>query len=509
MNQYTQLAHKDATFEPHYTYSVTPYIDSARSGSANSSTNPTSKQREKVILTTLYYHQRLTVSSQDIVNIYTPNIVLFGETGVGKSSIINLIAGQKLAHTSNNALGCTFQHQQYIVTLDGTSCALWDTTGLDEGSEGTAPAAVAESNLRSLIRGLARAGGIHLVMYCIRASRLTNALRHNYDLFYVAVCRKKVPVALVVTGLEHQQGEMETWWDANEGVLRRSKMRFDAHACVTTLDIDDDVIQERRSDSQRRLRELVVRYSGFTAWKTEPSFVRRVLPMFRAVLNRTSSIGKQENTTIIRKVVVCDLAEDTTVEFSPGITAVWERCTGRIGDGQYEFVRMDKHALRTHTRGTLEDVGDIGAGVLVFYTSTLLSTHISPTDVDALKTFYDIAGGHICPVIIVLRGCDDDEVAKTCLDDIASRHSNIRAHVVPLPSTVDDKSSAQAMLNETIEKLCIEHVEVKISRFGRTYKAGKRLLTAIVEEVTSVDRAHVGGVARSMRSTRPTPSPNT
>ncbi|KAG8216989.1 hypothetical protein J3R82DRAFT_7302 [Butyriboletus roseoflavus] len=417
---------------------------------------------------------------QHIVDRNVPNIVIYGETGVGKSSIINLIAGQKLADTSNDALGCTFQHKRYIVSLDWMSCALWDTTGLDEGTEGTVPARLAESNLGALMRGLAHSEGIHLIIYCIRDTRLTKALKRNYDLFYVTVFRKKVPVALVVTGLEHQQGEMDTWWNENERVLRRYGMRFDAHACVTTLDVDDHVIQQRRSDSQKLLRELVVRYSRLQAWKTDPSFISRVLPVFRTALRKTSSTGKPGDTASIRKVIVCDMAEDAPVEFSPGITAVWERFTARIGEGEYEFVRINRYALQLPTTRTLADIGGVDVGVLVFYTSTLLSSRIPPTDVDALRMFYDIADGQICPVIVVLRGCDDEEVARMCWADVASRHSNIQAYFVPFPSAADGKDT-EAKLGDMIQGLCIEHVEVKPPRLNRRYSAGKRLLAAMMK----------------------------
>lgn len=382
------------------------------------------------------------------------------------------------------------------------SCALWDTTGLDEGTEGTVPARQAEGNLRALMRELADSGGIHLVIYCIRAARLTKALKRNYDLFYVTVCRKKVPVALVVTGLEHRRGEMEAWWNENEPTLRRHRMRFDAHECVTALDVQDSVIQERRSDSQRRLRELVASYSRLPAWKTDPSFISRVLPLFREVVRSAFSATKPKNT--IRKVIVCDVAEDAPDELSPGI--------GWIGDGQYEFVRIDKRALQAPTARTLEDVGGIGAGVLIFYTSTLLDTHISPTDLDALRVFYDIAGGQITPVIVVLRGCEDEEVARTCSGDVASYHSDIQAHFVSLPTgAVDGQSNAQAMLNEMIERLFIEHVDVKTPRLSGRYMSGKRLLAGMVDAVASVACAYTGGKVNadsSASATPPAPSPS-
>ena len=425
-------------------------------------------------------------STQDTINV--PNIILYGETGVGKSSIINLIAGRELTHTSNDALGCTFQHQRYIVEPNGMSCALWDTTGLDEGSEGTVPAAQAESNLRSLIQDLANTGGIHLVVYCVRATRLTKALQRNYDLFYVTVCRKKVPVALVVTGLEHQQGDMETWWAANEAVLRRYGMRFDAHACVTTLEVDDHVIQQRRYHSQRLLRELVIRYSMLPAWKAEPSFISSVLPMLRTALHKTLAAGRTKKSITIRRVVICDMASasntSTTslVKLSPdiplGTHTEWVQIEGR----SYEFIHVDKRMLRMRIPqaqhvGTI-DVGS-GAGVLVFYTSPLGSTAIPQEELDMLEVFYEIAGGQTCPMLVVLRGCDNEERAtRECRNLLASRHKNIQAYFTTF---------SNQKLTEMIEGLCIEHVEVKIPTVYKAYAATKHWLVTAVETVISRD----------------------
>jgi hypothetical protein len=483
MSLYAQPPYQDADFHPQPSYILpAPSVGSVCSGPTDPLTKPTSGQRKggksRIAFIPFIYS---VFSSQDTVEDFSPNTIIFGETGVGKSSIINLIAGQKLAHTSGDALGCTFQHRRYIVTLDGMSCALWDTTGLDEGTEGTVPARLAESNLRALMRGLVDSGGIHLVIYCIRGARLTKALKRNYDLFYVTVCRKKVPVALVVTGLEHQRGEMEAWWNENETVLRRHRMRFDAHACVTALDVQDTVIQERRSHSQKCLRELVARYSRRPAWKTDPSFISRVLPLFHDIVRSAFSTAKPKNTS--RKVIVCDVTEDAPDELSPGI--------GCIGDGQYEFVRIDKRALQTPTPRTLEDL-------------------------DALRTFYDIAGGQITPMIVVLRGCEDEEVARTCRGDVASRHNDIQAHFVSLPTgAVYGQSDAQAMLNEMVERLCIEHVEVKAPslRSSGRYTSGKRLLTSMVDTVTSVAFSCLGDTggmvnAETASATPPAPGPS-
>lgn len=43
----------------------------------------------------------------------TCNIVIFGETGAGKSSLVNLITRQQTAATSSDAMGCTTKTNVY------------------------------------------------------------------------------------------------------------------------------------------------------------------------------------------------------------------------------------------------------------------------------------------------------------------------------------------------------------------------------------------------------------
>jgi len=46
-----------------------------------------------------------------------PNIVVFGETGTGKSSVINLIAGRQIAETSSEAKGPVFSEPEVFYLL--------------------------------------------------------------------------------------------------------------------------------------------------------------------------------------------------------------------------------------------------------------------------------------------------------------------------------------------------------------------------------------------------------
>ncbi|KAF9442783.1 hypothetical protein P691DRAFT_622381, partial [Macrolepiota fuliginosa MF-IS2] len=159
------------------------------------------------------------------------NIIVFGETGAGKSSLINMLAGDDVVVVSDAARGCTAESAPVPITIDGTRYVLWDTSGLNEGERGTVPMGEALYRLRDLVRKLKN--GVNLLVYCVRAGRYRDIIKNNYDIFTQIICEGKVPVVIVITGLESET-HMEDWWDANERMFTAPGMKFTGHACVTT-----------------------------------------------------------------------------------------------------------------------------------------------------------------------------------------------------------------------------------------------------------------------------------
>jgi len=197
-----------------------------------------------------------------------PNVLVFGETGTGKSSLINMIAGSDIAGVSGDALGYTFGSKAYEVSIDGTIVRLWDTAGLNEGEHGTVPAENAMQNLQGLVHKLK--GGVSLLVYCVRGTRFRNIMQVNYDLFYGIICQKQVPVVIVVTGLENES-PMESWWAENGGELESHGMKFAGHACVTMirgkqLKSGDYMFEEEFEESEKSTRALVKDYYLRTPW---------------------------------------------------------------------------------------------------------------------------------------------------------------------------------------------------------------------------------------------------
>ncbi|KAF8557984.1 P-loop containing nucleoside triphosphate hydrolase protein [Imleria badia] len=162
------------------------------------------------------------------------NIILFGETGVGKSSVINLIAGRHIAHTSPDVQGCTMSFKPYTFPVNGRNFHIWDTVGLEEPEMGVNGYLPAIEQACELINHLTSQGGVDLLLFCIRGNRVTATTQSNYRLFYEVLCKSSVPIALVITHLEREP-DMEKWWERNVESLEKYGIKAAGHACVTGL----------------------------------------------------------------------------------------------------------------------------------------------------------------------------------------------------------------------------------------------------------------------------------
>lgn len=186
----------------------------------------------------------------------TINVVLFGETGVGKSSVINLIARRDLAKVSSDVNGCTMLSTRYDISFDDMNFAIFDTIGLEEPQMGVNGYLKAIEKAYELIAKLGAAGGIHLLLFCMRGGRITATTQSNYRLFCECLCNTKVPTALVFTGLEREV-EMEDWWTRNKTHIEHYGIKSDGHACITAVQDDTPGEDLKFTESQKRIRELL------------------------------------------------------------------------------------------------------------------------------------------------------------------------------------------------------------------------------------------------------------
>ena len=185
------------------------------------------------------------------------NVILFGETGVGKSSVINLMAGAEVASTSTNLEGCTLEATEYSFTLPGgPSLRIYDTVGLNEPEMGVNTFFGAIEKAHKLITSLHNAGGIDLLIFCIRGNRITGTMQRNYRLFSEFLCEGKVPLAFVVTHLEYEE-VMENWWQRNEKTFGEYGIQSVAHACITAAPARVATLATKRAESLSALQKML------------------------------------------------------------------------------------------------------------------------------------------------------------------------------------------------------------------------------------------------------------
>lgn len=262
------------------------------------------------------------------------NVVLFGETGAGKSSLVNLILDDAVAKTSSGASGCTLDARPYSATIQGQDFCIYDTVGLNEPQSLQDPDCLigAINKAYRLIRWLSDTGGINLLVFCIRRGRITDSMQHNYKLFHEFLCQQKVPIALVVTHLEHEEN-MEDWWLYNESHFAEYGIHTVGHACITAK----REFGERYRASRQVVHDLLIahgRGASFTqekvSWVTELfqkllDFVgfRPRLDSIKVRARKLREYGLREDEISALLLKITSVDEDIAFARSPSHSHVW------------------------------------------------------------------------------------------------------------------------------------------------------------------------------------------
>lgn len=111
------------------------------------------------------------------VNLFLriPNIVRFGESGPGKSSVNNLIAGRPVASVSLDTSACTLASTEYRLTAEKSHFRIFDTAGLNTAMTDPKDYLDAVKGAHSIIDKLKRSGGVDLLLFCHRSGTLNDA----------------------------------------------------------------------------------------------------------------------------------------------------------------------------------------------------------------------------------------------------------------------------------------------------------------------------------------------
>lgn len=177
-------------------------------------------------------------------------VVVFGRTGMGVSSVVNLILGREEAPCHNDIHPCTVVPACYRLEIEGQEFDIYDIPGFRK-----------DFSPAKTIGRLHRERGIDLLVNCIRPKDGTVKGYYNS---VRSVVPDRVPIVAVVTGLERGGGNrMEDWWSKNGEELLGKGLKFVDHACVTSLSREDVSYNlecyGRKMESFKAARDLIVR----------------------------------------------------------------------------------------------------------------------------------------------------------------------------------------------------------------------------------------------------------
>jgi len=155
---------------------------------------------------------------------------------------------------------CTLHWQEYPVAFDGHTFKVFDTVGFEEPGFGMNKYLDVIANAYNLIAKLRNEGGIHLLLFCVRAGRFSATIQNNYRLVYEWLCEKKVPIVLVLTGLEREKN-MDDWWTRYKPTFDKYEIFVDSHACITAADGLEGRHQQLYEQSRRLIRQLAIQHT--------------------------------------------------------------------------------------------------------------------------------------------------------------------------------------------------------------------------------------------------------
>lgn len=263
-------------------------------------------------------------SSHTSIGSKANDIVLVGEIGVGKSSLINLIAGETVAEVSSDTIACTRITAQYTLEEKGRIFRLHDTPGLVDPQMGDKPFVDPIDTIQQLIRTLGNGSGPDLILFCVDNTKPTAAFKRNYCIFYKFICGSKVPFALAVTKLEEGADQ---WWNQYGDTIQRYGVDRSRYIGLGR--------EKRRpdpnADAERQLRESLLSFfttcidrqknktislSLRSSMERATSFLRSRVSTAERILTRQCGLEEQTARELVNRIAVSKSKVHTRVSRS-------------------------------------------------------------------------------------------------------------------------------------------------------------------------------------------------
>jgi len=178
------------------------------------------------------------LKSEPTTSAFGRRVLVIGSSGVGKSSIIRLLTGNREISSSDSADGRTFAFHSY---KDVPGWEFVDSAGLNESLKGAIPAREAAKSLAAFAR--ANEAGFSLILLVRkRGSRLSESDEKNFTLVQ-ELFGAQVPIAMVITHCE-LDNPMDSWWQANSKEFT-DRYNWKIASCASVCAVNDQDIKQK------------------------------------------------------------------------------------------------------------------------------------------------------------------------------------------------------------------------------------------------------------------------
>lgn len=269
-----------------------------------------------------------TNDSPPITFAHPQNFIVFGEMGVGKSSLINLIAGEQVARSSSGVQSCNLKSTGYSIRLSDPqlNVNLFDTVGLDSPNMDSAGYLDALVKAHELIVSLKCQGGIHGLLFCIKGGRVSRTMQQNYRVFYEFLCQEKVPLALVITNLENEVN-MDDWWTRNKAHVEKSGVVPVMQVCITTIKGHQNAYENRYFESRKKVHDMLRVLGSAEPYSVDvSSWFTRMCRLLPELLLAAKTLGRSHRRMMRMLTKRCQLRKEDAVRLLERIDSREEKC---------------------------------------------------------------------------------------------------------------------------------------------------------------------------------------
>ncbi|KAI5994067.1 hypothetical protein F5J12DRAFT_418296 [Pisolithus orientalis] len=166
------------------------------------------------------------------------NVLVMGEIGSGKSSVVNLLVGRNVAEISSGTGVCTLKTTRHEATVESMKVHIWEVKGFNEPDSNTGKnlgkdTATLGMELGPILNADADAK-VDVILLCMLGPKVKMTTTRIFE-SVSNVLGRHIPIVSVVTGLELEKENIKNWWDRNQKPLTRMGLQGTEHACITGL----------------------------------------------------------------------------------------------------------------------------------------------------------------------------------------------------------------------------------------------------------------------------------